>query len=156
MTQNIALIVQSIMEQPDAWSESGLSIGNGYYTVKMNGSTYGMGAAGYMATGSETEILKKAIEFWVKDTGWKPPEPTAMDAAHAERNRIPISMDQYQRQAYDEFLRKVRGAHMAYGVHGNAEVFSSSVQEALRRADELLYPVSKREAKATEKKDDSL
>lgn len=146
MTQEIALIVHQLMDEPDKWLEKGDFITNGYYNVWLNGARYGMGAASYNASGAERDMLNRALDAWKIDTGWI---AKAVDkiAAESAAKRIYVAPDTYIRQNYEEFARLVRGAHRSFVVHGDANVFGIHVQQALTKLDSSLHPLTRGEEK---------
>lgn len=148
MTQQTALIVHELMDQPDAWREkSDGIISNGYYIVSLDGCRYGMGVSTYHADAFEKESLMKAVDAWKMETGWKPKEVKQQD--YSVQGRVYIAPDAYIRQAYEEFSRAIRGAHKSFVVHKDTSVLNSLISKAIEKLDSLIRPMEKIEGKTT-------
>lgn len=144
-----ALIVHELMGNPDGWREAGDSITNGYYTVALNGSRYGMGASAYQADGTERDSLNRALDCWKKETGWQPAEkPATMDKEPTRRGAM--APDLFIREAYEKFARSIRSNHRSFIMHGDSSVLSCSIQEAISALDLVLRPMEKIEGKRSD------
>lgn len=156
MTQQVALIVHHLMDEPERFIEKENSITNGYYEVKLDGSSYGMGAAFYPADGAARNMLMKAIESWKSDTGWVPKEESASSGNILTGARVAIVPDAYIRGAYEEFARSIKKAHTSFHVHGDNSVFSSLVQQAISKLDSILRPMERIEGRKPDAQESGL
>lgn len=145
MTQATALIVHEIMDAPEHWSDAGDHITNGYYKVAINGTFYTMGSAKYQADQADSESLRKAIDVWKEDTGWQP--SVAQEAPKKDEPRAPITMSEFKRQVYEEFVRSARSGLKSFSVHKDSAILSSKIQTALDVLDGALRPMEKIEGK---------
>lgn len=153
MTAQIALIVHELMDNPDGWHEKDSeTISNGYYTLSVMGSRYGMGTASYQASGAERDILMRALDCWKTETGWQP-KTTKSAQETASRGRVALQPDVFIRDGYEKFAQVVRSNLRSFVMHGDANVFSSSIQEAISKLDSILRPMEKIEGKRTDAKD---
>lgn len=148
MSQQIALIVHHIMDEPDKFVERNDSVTNGYYEVRLDGTRYGMGAASYVADGAEREMLLRAVAIWKEDTGWQPKQINAADSGIAPQSRrIGILPDVFIRQAYEEFAHAVKAAQKSFVVHSDTSVMMALIQKAISKLDAVLRPMEKIEGK---------
>ena len=151
MTQTTALVVHEIMDAPDHWSDGEDHITNGYYKVAFDGAWYTMGAGRYSTTEADKESFVKAIATWKEATGWKPKsEKKTKKEAPVTQQRV--SMDEYMRRAYDEFVGTSRRALNSFTVHKDAAILSRSIQIGLDTLDTVLRPMGKIEGKKPDAK----
>lgn len=148
MTQQTALIIHDLMDQPEAWREkSDSTITNGYYIVALDGGKYGMGASTYQADTAEKECLLKAVDVWKLETNWKPKAVQAQD--HSAAGRVYLAPDAYIRQAYEEFARAIRSANKSFIVHQDTSVLKSLLSKAIETLDSIIRPMEKIEGKSS-------
>lgn len=133
MTQAIALIVHEVMDAPNHWKEKSDHITNGYYKVALDGSFYGMGDAKYQASEAERPTLKKAIDTWKEETGWKPKESESEKSP--KTMALPVAYGDREKQSYIEFARAVRSNLKSFSVHRDPDILSSGLQKALFALD---------------------
>lgn len=147
MSQTIALLVHQLMDCPEKWKEKTAEIiHDGYHEVWLDGSRYGMGAASYGATGSDRDMILRAVAMWKRATGWMP-RVQQEEEDEPEQNRVSLAPDGYIRQYYEEFARSIRSAQKSYVVHGEAHVMNSHIQQALSKLDSSLRPMEQIEGK---------
>lgn len=145
MSQQTALIVHQLMDNPESFVEKDGVVSNGYYSVSIDGSRYGMGISMYQADGTDRQILEKAMAEWKEDTGWAPKEIT-----HKEKpvsGRVIISPEVFIRQAYEEFSKSIRSHYRSFVVHSDANVLSIGIQQAIAKLDQAMCPMEKIEGK---------
>ena len=141
MSQTVALLVHEIMQEPERFvaSGDGKSISNGYYRVSLEGGIYGMGVSSYVADGAEREILAKAIAYWKNETGWQPKEHESLPVP-----KNSVNMDTPSKiRVYEDFSKSVRGHIKSFKVHGDSATFSTGIQKAISKLDDLLKPAEK-------------
>ena len=125
----VSLIVHELLSG-ETWRDGATSdvITNGYYHIKLDSSSFGMGAAMYIPEGSDKEILQKAIDQWKKQNKWKAKAAKARDEPEEE----PV----YDETLYQKFVNSIRASHSAYMVHGVCSTLAELVERALIQLDE--------------------
>lgn len=146
MSQQTALIVHELMDQPDAWREKGdNTISNGYYIVALDGSRYGMGVSTYASDGAQRDSLLKAVDAWKEETGWQP--KVAKPEDHSANGPVRMAPDAYIQKAYEEFARAMRSAHKSFLVHKDASVLHSLMSQGIAKLDSIIRPMERIEGK---------
>lgn len=153
MSQTTAMIVHHLMDMPDSFLEKNGVVSNGYYSVSLDGSRYGMGISMYQAEGEEKCALEKAMQEWKRDTGWQPEPVMPLKVSENQATRTAILPDVFIRQGYEAFARTIKSHHRSFKVHADSHVFSAGVQEAITKLDQIVCPMEKIEGRNTSAKE---
>lgn len=147
MSQLTAMIVHRLTDTPEAWVQGGDMISEGYYSVALDGSAYGMGDARYNCDRGEIEILSEAVSGWKEDTGWAdnriPVEPKKKEFIAPV-----IDIDAFMLQQYEKFAADIRTHHKSYVIHKDASFLAGGIVIALNNIDSALAPLKKKQINA--------
>lgn len=143
MSQLTAMIVHRLTDTPEAWVQSGDKISEGYYSVALDATHYGMGDAKYPCDHGDKEILSEAMSEWKEETEW-------VDS------RIPVELkkketvlpwpdaDTFKLQQYEIFVTDIRKHYKSHGIHKDAAFLAGGISTALNNIDTALAPLKKK------------
>lgn len=162
MSQQIAIIVHHLVDSPESWREDGDYITNGYYRMCLNSTRYGIGASLYSPSGEEKTIMQRALDSWKEETRWKP-KIISQDGIHypssdygPEHEKEMSTIETAVKGAYAEFSRTVRSHCKSFQVHGDVQVLTVGLQNAISILDLILRPVEKMEGRGRNAKGDGI